>query len=110
MINNNLEEIDDLTLVEVKKILSNKSKTKELNYEQKLAHEHAKLFSNITPAKATKLKEDLLALDLTNEVVTKIIDILPNKYQLDLIAEKNKCITDENKEQILALVEKNKKE
>ncbi len=110
MVNNNLEEIDDLTLVDVKKILANKNKTSELNYEQKLAYEHSKLFAKLAPSKAAKLKEDLLALDLTTEVATKIIDILPNKYQLDLIAEKNKCITDENKEKILELVEKNKKE
>ncbi len=110
MVNNNLEEIDDVALIDIKRILLDKKKDKELNYEQKMAYEHAKLFTNITPAKATKLKEDLLALDLTNEVATRIVDVLPNKYVLDLIAEKNKCITDENKAEILALVEKNKKE
>ncbi len=74
-----------------------------------MAYEHAKMFTNITPAKAKKLQEELLSLDLTPEVITTIIDVLPNKYQLDLIAEKNKSITDENKEQIIELIEKNKK-
>ncbi len=107
--NKNLEYVDDLTLNEVKKILSKKKKEKELSYEQTMAYDHAKMFSKLTPLQSQKLKEQLLELELTNEVATNIVDILPNKYQLDLIAEKNKCVTDENKEKILELVDKNKK-
>jgi len=110
MVDANIEYVDDLMLTDVKKILSEKKKTKELSYEQKMAYEHAKLFTKLTPVKAEKLKADLLELDLTAEVVATIVDVLPNKYQLDLLAEKNKCIAEENKEKILELVEKNKKE
>jgi DNA-directed RNA polymerase subunit F len=102
--------VDDLSLAEVKKILTEKGKDKELNYEQKMALEHAKLFAKLTPLKAEKLKKELLEMELPNEVATKIVDILPNSIELDLIAEKNKAITEDNKEKILSLVSKYKKE
>jgi DNA-directed RNA polymerase subunit F len=101
---------DDLSLAEVKKILAEKAKDKELNYEQKMALDHAKQFAKLTPLKAEKLKKELMEMELPNEVATKIVDILPNAIELDLIAEKNKAITDENKEKILTLVNKYKKE
>ncbi len=107
---NNPNYIDDLSLAEVKKILTEKGKDKELNYEQKLALEHAKLFAKLTPLKAEKLKKELMELDLSSEVAVKIVDILPNAIELDLIAEKNKTITEENKEKILELVSKYKKD
>ena len=101
---------DDLSLAEVKKILAEKAKDKEPNYEQKMALDHAKQFAKLTPLKAEKLKKELMEMELPNEVATKIVDILPNAIELDLIAEKNKAITDENKEKILTLVNKYKKE
>lgn len=102
--------VDDLSLAEIKKILTEKAKDKELNYEQKMALEHSKLFAKLTPVKAEKLKKELQEMELPNEVATKIVDILPNAIELDLIAEKNKAITDDNKEKILSLVNKYKKE
>lgn len=107
---NNPNYVDDLSLAEIKKILTEKGKNKELNYEQKMALEHAKQFAKLTPAKAEKLKKELQDIELPNEVATKIVDILPNTVELDLIAEKNKAITDDNKEKILTLVSKYKKE
>ncbi|HOZ35502.1 MAG TPA: hypothetical protein PLK55_00770 [archaeon] len=107
---NNPNYVDDLSLAEVKKILTEKGKDKELNYEQKLALEHAKQFAKLTPLKAEKLKKELMEMELPNEVATKIVDILPNAIELDLIAEKNKTITDDNKEKILTLVNKYKKD
>ena len=107
---NNPTYVDDLSLTEVKKILTEKAKDKELNYEQKLALEHAKQFAKLTPVKAEKLKKELMELELSSEIAVKIVDILPNSTELDLIAEKNKMITEENKPQILELVSKYKKD
>lgn len=105
-----IKHIDDLSLSEVKNILKEKKKERELNYEQKMCLDHAKLFSKLTTAKVEKMKNELLEkCELTEEITKKIIDILPNKIELDLIAEKNKCITNENKEQILEIVNKYKK-
>jgi DNA-directed RNA polymerase subunit F len=106
----NIEHIDDLTLAETNKILIARAKKSELNYEQKLSKEHAKYFSKLSPKKSEDMKKELLEkAEVTNEVACKIVDILPNKIQLDLIAEKNKCINNTNKETILEIVEKYKK-
>ncbi|MDD3178091.1 MAG: hypothetical protein PHR26_01090 [Candidatus ainarchaeum sp.] len=106
----NTEFIEGVTISEVKKILSEKSKEKELNYEQKLAYEHSKLFALITPTNAKKLKDEILEkTQVSNEIATKIVDIIPNKIELDLILEKEKEINDETKEEILKIIEKYKK-
>ena len=107
----NSEYIEDVSISEVKKLLTAKGKDKELNYEQKLAFEHAKLFSKLTPANAQKLKDALIEkYGMTNELANKIADILPNKVELDLILEKEEIYNDEQKEEIISLVEKYKKE
>jgi len=107
----NSEYIEDVSVCEVKRLLTAKAKDKELNYEQKLALEHAKLFAKQTPANAEKLKTTLIEkLEMTNELANKIADILPNKVELDLILEKEEKYNDEQKEEIIALVEKYRKE
>jgi DNA-directed RNA polymerase subunit F len=106
----NIKHVNDLSLVEVKQMLKEKKKEKELNYEQKMCLDHANLFSKLTNAKMEKMNTELIEkCEITNEIAKKITDILPNKIQLDLIAEKNKCITNENKELILEIIEKYKK-
>jgi len=54
---NNPTYVDDLTLAEIKKLLTEKGKKKELNYEQKMALEHSKQFAKLTPVKAENLKK-----------------------------------------------------
>ena len=103
------EFVEDITLAEVKKILIDKGKDAKLNYEQKLAYDHAKIFSKITLSNALKLKEKLKELDLSEELIVKIIDILPNELELNLIIEKEKDFDESKKDEILALVEKFKK-
>jgi len=107
----NSEYIEDVSVSEVKRLLTAKAKDQELNYEQKLALDHAKLFSKLTPANAEKLKTTLIEkLQMTNELANKIADILPNMVELDLILEKEETYNDEQKEEIISLVEKYKKE
>jgi DNA-directed RNA polymerase subunit F len=107
----NSEYIEDIPISEVKKLLASRGKDKELNYEQKLAFEHSKLFSKLTPVNADKLKNTLIEkYQMTNELANKIADILPNKIELDLILEKEEVYNDEQKEEIISLVEKFKKE
>lgn len=104
------EYVGDVTLAEVKKILIDKGKDAKLNYEQKLAYDHAKMFSKITLSNALKLKEKLKELELSEELITKIIDILPNELELNLITEKEKDFDESKKEEILEIVKKFKKE
>jgi len=104
------EYVEDVTLAEVKKILIDKGKDAKLNYEQKLAYDHAKMFSKITLSNALKLKEKLKELELSEELITKIIDILPNELELNLITEKEKDFDESKKEEILEIIKKFKKE
>jgi len=107
----NSEYIEDIPVSEVKKLLTARGKDKELNYEQKLAFEHAKIFSKLTTVNAEKIKTTLIEkYQMTNELANKISDILPNMIELDLILEKEETYTAEQKEEIVALVEKYKKE
>lgn len=106
----NYKYVEDVTLSEIKKILTERSKEKELNFEQKHALEHAKLFVQLTPANTEKLKTDLLSLELSEELATKIADITPNPTELNLILEKEKDIDDLKKEEIINILKKYKKE
>lgn len=102
----NYKYVEDVTLSEVKKTMAEKAKVKELTFEQKNAHEHAKLFSVLTPANSEKLKSSLLELELSDELATKITDIVPNPIELNLILEKEKDVDDEKKDEILKILKK----
>lgn len=105
----NFEYVEDVTLSEIKKKLTERSKDKELTFEQKNALEHAKLFAQLTPANTEKLKKDLLDMELSQEIATKIADIVPNNSQLSIILEKEKDIDDDKKQEILNVVQKYQK-
>lgn len=104
------EYVEDVTLSEIKKTMTEKAKNKELTFEQKNALEHSKLFVQLTPANTEKLKNSLLEIDLTNEIATKIADIVPNNIELNLILEKEKDIDDSKKDEIINILKKYKKE
>jgi DNA-directed RNA polymerase subunit F len=104
----NYKYVEDVTLSEIKKKLTERSKEKELNFEQKNTLEHSKLFSNLTPANSEKLKKTLLELELSDELATKITDIMPNVTELNLILEKD--IDDDKKQEIIDVLKKYNKE
>jgi len=106
----NYKYVEDVTLNEVKKVLTEKGKTKELNYEQKHSLEHAKLFASLTPATSDKLKAALIAIEISDEIATKITDILPDVTELNLILEKEKDVDEDKKQEILEILKKYKKE
>jgi DNA-directed RNA polymerase subunit F len=106
----NYKYVEDVTLSEIKKKLTERSKEKELNFEQKNTLEHSKLFSNLTPANSEKLKKTLLELELSDELATKITDIMPNVTELNLILEKEKDIDDDKKQEIIDVLKKYNKE
>ena len=106
----NYKYVEDITLNEVKKTLTERAKEKELNFEQKHALEHAKLFASLTPANAEKLKKSLMDIDISDEIATKIVDIVPNALELNLILEKEKDVDEEKKQEILDILKKYNKE
>lgn len=68
-----------ISLAEVKNILKKISKErKELNYEQKIALEHAEKFATLSAKQTKDLINDLKKLDHVEEIQAyKIADILP---------------------------------
>ena len=69
-----------ISLAEVKNILKKISKErKELNYEQKIALEHAEKFARLSAKQTKNLIAELVKLDHVEEIhAYKIADILPN--------------------------------
>lgn len=99
-----------LTLSEIKEELEKEQKEREeLLPEQKLALEHAKKFSKLTPAKAAKLVKQLMANEKVNEsLAVKIADLMPdhNDDLQALFAKERTSLTKEEMDQILDTVKK----
>jgi DNA-directed RNA polymerase subunit F len=67
-----------VSLEEVKNILAKEEKQRELNYEKRLALDHAKTFSKLTVTKTKKLITDLQKLERVSESIAyKIAELLP---------------------------------
>ncbi|HDQ59672.1 MAG TPA: hypothetical protein ENN30_00595 [Candidatus Woesearchaeota archaeon] len=93
---------------EAKEILS---KEEELEYEQKLALEHAKKFGKIKKENVEKIIEELNALEnrkLKEEYIMKIIDLLPKDME-DLktaVSGSPMAFKDEDLEPVLEILKK----
>lgn len=66
-----------VTLAEVKEMLEDAKKERELNYDQSRALEHCLKFSKLDAKKAKKLVEDLVKLEIEERIAVKIADICP---------------------------------
>ena len=108
MIGEKFVEEKPMTLVEVREILSERKKDKELTYEQDLTLKYAKRFAKLTPKQLEKMAEELEKiekLDVAARVV--ILDILPKTREvLDLVLPKNIELDNETAERILDVTKK----
>ena len=92
---------------QVKKILTNKAKDKELAYEQKITLEHLKKFSKLSEKDTTQLQQALAEIaKLKEKHIVAIIDNLPQ--DLDdirlLFSNERVDLSDDHKKKILAAV------
>jgi DNA-directed RNA polymerase subunit F len=72
------EESKIVPLSEVRKMLEGEEKAREMSYEQRLALEHARHFSNTEPAPDGKLVKKLMGIERINEgLAVKIVEINP---------------------------------
>ncbi|MEM3422668.1 MAG: RNA polymerase Rpb4 family protein [Candidatus Bilamarchaeaceae archaeon] len=101
-------ESQPISVAEVKKILEERKKEGELNYEQAMALEHADKISKLTPKKAQELVDALLEKNkkLLRETAIKIIDVQPKKAStLKAILLKDKIeLNDDEINEILKLL------
>jgi len=111
MIGEKVLEKRPVPLVEVKNLLSERKKEKDLSYEQDITFKYAKKFSKLSLAQAEKLKAELASIQgLNAETVVKIIDLLPEKKEiLQLLIPKDVVVDEAGLKAILDLCKKYKK-
>ncbi len=98
-----------MSIPEVKDILEAVQEGRELNYEQKLALEHATYTTHTTPEKAAELVEALKEHErITDAIAFKIVEIWPT-HEDDvkaIFAKERFTIKEDEVERILKLVSK----
>jgi DNA-directed RNA polymerase subunit F len=99
-----------VSLSEVKEILEDESKKRELSQEQKYAVEHSQRFSRIDDKKSRKLINELMSeIEGLNEpVAMKIADLMPKDAEdiRILFAKERAGAQKKDVEKILGIVEK----
>ena len=100
-----------VNLSEVKQLLSDRKKEKDLTYEQDITLKFAKKFSKLSLTNAKKLQIELEKIEeLDPETITKIIDLLPEKKEkLQLLIVKETVLNEVDLQKILSLCKKYRK-
>lgn len=108
MIGKKLISIKPVSLAAVKDVLKQRSESSEPTYEQNLTSDYVKKFAKLPLAKAVKLLEELKGIEAlrdSEEVVVKIVDILPEDLdRLRLILPKGFKAKDEELQKIIETV------
>ncbi|MBU3905081.1 MAG: RNA polymerase Rpb4 family protein [Nanoarchaeota archaeon] len=102
-------EIEPVSMPEAKSIMAKREKVGEMNYEQKLALEHLKCFTRLTPSDAKKMTEEITnIIKMSPETLVQIINILPkNADELRMIFAREKfSLQEEEVKKILEIVAK----
>ena len=103
-----MENVQYVSLAEVKNLLEKEQKNRELTYEQNLALEHAKHFSQLGITKANKMASELMKIERISEPFAyKIVDILPmHPDEVRSIFAKERFTLEDNEiKKILKIVE-----
>ncbi|MCL5430402.1 MAG: RNA polymerase Rpb4 family protein [Candidatus Marsarchaeota archaeon] len=109
MIGKDVESEDFVSIHEVKKVLEERKKQKELTYEQQLAYDHAKKFSSLDKSSEDKIIKALAALDVKGKPAIKIVDVLPKNLMTlkQILAHENRNFSDAELEKIMAIIKEN---
>ena len=102
---------EEVTLPQVKKLLSQRSKEGELSFQQSITLEHASSFSRMAPAVATKLVERLLKnYELSRAQAVQIVNIAPTTIEelRSILDARSTSFTEEQLLEIVDLVIKNR--
>jgi DNA-directed RNA polymerase subunit F len=102
---------DVISWGEVKKILAEKEKKKELGYEQKNALEHLRNFSKLPETKGRKIVEDLGKIEkLRKKHIVSILNFLPetlNDLKI-LFSSERIVLSEEDKKNIIKIIKDNR--
>ena len=98
---------EEITLPQVKKILTQRAKEGELSFQQSITLEHASAFSKMAPAVSVKLVEKLMKdYNLSRPQAVQIVNIAPiNPEELKTIIDtRSSDLTDEVLIEIVDLI------
>lgn len=100
-----------VNLTEVKQLLAERKREKDLSYEQDITLKYAKKFSKLTLSQAQKLESELKKIEgLNDELIVKIMDILPGKKEtLQLVIPKETVLNEASMQKILDLCKRYRK-
>lgn len=99
-----------VSVAEAKKLLEQRSKDAELEYEQAQAADHSDKFSTRTPEAVQKLAKEIMEksgkLDL--EISLKLADICPKQPETlkSILLRKKVDLSDEEAEELLKILQK----
>ncbi|TFG96174.1 hypothetical protein E4H12_11685 [Candidatus Thorarchaeota archaeon] len=98
---------EEITLPQVKKILTQRGKEGELSFQQSITLEHASSFSKMAPAVASKLVEKLMKdFNLSRAQAVQIVNISPtNPEEIRTILDaRSTDLTDQQVTEIMDLI------
>jgi DNA-directed RNA polymerase subunit F len=98
---------EEITLPQVKKILTQRGKEGELSFQQSITLEHASSFSKMAPAVASKLVEKLMKdFNLSRAQAVQIVNISPtNPEEMRTILDaRSTDLTDQQVTEIMDLI------
>ncbi|MFW9958115.1 MAG: RNA polymerase Rpb4 family protein [Candidatus Odinarchaeota archaeon] len=102
---------EEITLSQVKKILTQRGKEGELSFQQSITLEHATVFSRMAPAVSIKLVEKLISsYDISRSQAVQIVNIAPTTIEelKSVYDTKMTNLTDEKLLEIVDLIVKNR--
>lgn len=102
---------EEVTLAQVKKILTQRKKEGELSFQQSITLEHASTFAKMAPAVAGKLVERLIRnYEIPRMLAVQVVNIAPTTIEeLKVILDQHHpSLTEEQLNEIVELVIKNR--
>jgi DNA-directed RNA polymerase subunit F len=100
---------EEISLPQVKKVLSKRAKEGELSFQQSITLEHANTFSKMAPAVATKVIEKLMkSYNITRSLAVQVVNIAPvtPEEMRTILDAKSSSVTDEQIAEIVDLIVK----
>ena len=72
----------EITLAQVKKLLTGRKKEGELSFQQKITLDHASTFARMTPAVSEKLVDKLVSTyDISRSLAVQVVNIAPTTIE-----------------------------
>lgn len=102
---------EEITLPQVKKILTQRAKEGELSFQQSITLEHATSFAKMAPAVSAKLVEKLITnYEISRSQAVQIVNIAPTTIEelKSIFDTRSANLTDEKLLEIVDLIIKNK--